>query len=68
MFALLSDYTIQNVLIGAALLGIVSGVLGSFAVLRRQSLLGDTLYVVGGCGAGEGRGTSRATGDALRGA
>lgn len=43
MFALLSDYTIQNVLIGAALLGIVSGVLGSFAVLRRQSLLGDTL-------------------------
>ena len=43
MFALLSDYTIQNVLIGAALLGVVSGVLGSFAVLRRQSLLGDTL-------------------------
>ena len=43
MLALLSDYTIQNVMIGAALLGIVSGVLGSFAVLRRQSLLGDTL-------------------------
>ena len=43
MFALLADYTIQNVMIGAALLGIVSGVLGSFAVLRRQSLLGDTL-------------------------
>jgi manganese/zinc/iron transport system permease protein len=43
MFALLADYTIQNVMIGAALLGIVSGVLGSFAVLRKQSLLGDTL-------------------------
>lgn len=43
MLALLFDYTIQNVMIGAALLGIVSGVLGSFAVLRRQSLLGDTL-------------------------
>jgi len=43
MLALLSDYTIQNVVIGAALLGIISGVLGCFAVLRRQSLLGDTL-------------------------
>lgn len=40
---LLSDYTIQNVVAGAALLGLVSGVLGSFAVLRRQSLLGDTM-------------------------
>lgn len=40
---LLSDYTIQNVVIGAALLGLISGVLGSFAVLRKQSLLGDTL-------------------------
>lgn len=37
------DYTLQNVIIGATLLGIISGVLGSFAVLRRQSLLGDTL-------------------------
>ncbi|WP_116654505.1 metal ABC transporter permease [Pelagibacterium sediminicola] len=43
MLTLLTDFTIQNVMIGAALLGIVSGVLGSFAVLRRQSLLGDTL-------------------------
>lgn len=40
---LLSDYTIQTVVLGACLLGIVSGVLGSFAVLRRQSLLGDAL-------------------------
>lgn len=40
---LLGDYTLQNVIAGATLLGIVSGVLGSFAVLRRQSLLGDTL-------------------------
>ncbi|NBC33763.1 MAG: metal ABC transporter permease [Alphaproteobacteria bacterium] len=39
----LGDYTIQNVLLGAILLGVVSGVLGSFAVLRQQSLLGDTL-------------------------
>ncbi len=43
LLTFLSDYTIQNVAIGAALLGISSGVLGSFAVLRQQSLLGDTL-------------------------
>ncbi|MHB0777044.1 metal ABC transporter permease [Halomonas sp. WWR20] len=40
---LLGDYTLQNVVIGAAMLGMISGVLGSFAVLRKQSLLGDTL-------------------------
>jgi len=39
----LSDYTIQNVLAGAVLLGISSGALGVFAVLRGQSLLGDVL-------------------------
>ena len=37
------DYTIRTVAIGTAVLGIVSGALGSFAVLRRQSLLGDAL-------------------------
>ncbi len=41
--ALLGDHTIQNVAAGAILLGILSGTLGSFAVLRRQSLIGDTL-------------------------
>jgi manganese/zinc/iron transport system permease protein len=40
---LLFDYTLRNVALGAALLGIVSGVLGSFAVLRGQGLLGDAL-------------------------
>jgi len=40
---LLGDYTVRTVAMGGALLGLVSGVLGSFAVLRRQSLLGDTL-------------------------
>ena len=39
----LSDYTLQNVALGAAILGVVSGVLGSFAVLRQQSLVGDAL-------------------------
>ncbi|ADY55800.1 ABC-3 protein [Syntrophobotulus glycolicus DSM 8271] len=38
---LLNDYTFQTVALGSALLGLISGVLGSFAVLRRQSLLGD---------------------------
>lgn len=38
-----SDYTFRTVMLGSALLGIVSGVLGCFAVLRRQGLLGDTL-------------------------
>ncbi|ADH62606.1 ABC-3 protein [Allomeiothermus silvanus DSM 9946] len=38
-----TDYTLRNVALGAALLGLVGGVLGSFATLRRQSLLGDVL-------------------------
>lgn len=38
---LLQDYTFQTVALGSALLGIISGVLGSFAVLKKQSLLGD---------------------------
>jgi manganese/zinc/iron transport system permease protein len=34
---------LRNVALGSALLGIVSGVLGTFALLRRQGLLGDAL-------------------------
>ncbi len=37
------DYTLMIVAIGAALLGSVSGALGTYAVLRRQSLLGDAI-------------------------
>ena len=37
------DYTLRNVVLGSATLGVVGGVLGCFATLRRQSLLGDTL-------------------------
>jgi manganese/zinc/iron transport system permease protein len=40
---LLFDYTIRNVALGAAVLGVVGGVLGSFAILRRQGLFGDAL-------------------------
>jgi manganese/zinc/iron transport system permease protein len=35
--------TLRNVLVGSALLGLVGGVLGCFAFLRKQSLLGDAL-------------------------
>lgn len=38
-----SDYTLRIVSLGSALLGIVSGVIGSFAVLRKQGLLGDAV-------------------------
>src|SRR5215204_6889392 len=37
------DYTLRTVALGAMVLGLVSGALGSFAVLRRQSLLGDAM-------------------------
>lgn len=43
LLAQLGDHTLQNVAGGAILLGALSGILGSFAVLRRQSLIGDTL-------------------------
>lgn len=37
------SYSARSVLIGASLLGVVGGVMGCFAFLRRQSLLGDAL-------------------------
>lgn len=40
---LLTDPTVRTVVLGAALLGLGSGALGVFALLRRQSLLGDTM-------------------------
>ncbi|MBD0338755.1 MAG: metal ABC transporter permease [Thermoleophilia bacterium] len=40
---LFTDYTLRTIALGAALIGIVSGSLGTYAVLRRQSLLGDTI-------------------------
>lgn len=38
-----SDYTLRTLLLGMSTLGAVSGVLGVFATLRRQSLLGDAI-------------------------
>jgi manganese/zinc/iron transport system permease protein len=37
------SYTLQVVILGGALLGLLSGVVGCFAVLRQQSLVGDAL-------------------------
>ncbi|BDD05164.1 metal ABC transporter permease [Aureibacter tunicatorum] len=43
-FSLLgSDYTLRTITIGTGLLGAICGMLGSFAVLRKQSLLGDAI-------------------------
>lgn len=37
------DATLQNVILGSVILGMTSGMVGAFAVLRRQSLIGDAL-------------------------
>ncbi len=38
-----TDYTLRIVSIGSMLLGIIAGILGSFAVVRKESLLGDAI-------------------------
>lgn len=40
---ILFDYTLRTVALGTAVLGLVSGCLGAFALLRRQSLIGDAI-------------------------
>ena len=40
---LVSDYTFRTVLIGAMGIGAISGTMGCFAYLRRQSLVGDVV-------------------------
>lgn len=43
VFGLRLTYTVRVVALGGAILGVISGVLGCFAVLRGESLLGDAL-------------------------
>ncbi|MFX3623432.1 MAG: iron chelate uptake ABC transporter family permease subunit [Ectobacillus sp.] len=43
VFTLFSDANTQWVVIGTLLLGLASGVLGSFALLKKQSLIGDAM-------------------------
>ncbi|MCG8541367.1 MAG: metal ABC transporter permease [Clostridia bacterium] len=38
-----NDYTLRVVALGSAILSIISGALGTYAVLRKQSLLGDAV-------------------------
>ena len=40
---LFTDYTLRTITLGTAVLGAICGMLGSFAVLRKQSLLGDAI-------------------------
>lgn len=40
---IMTDYTLRIVSLGSIFLGVISGVLGSFAVIRKQSLLGDAV-------------------------
>lgn len=40
---LLNDYTFKVVSIGCIILGVLSGVIGTFGVLKKESLLGDAV-------------------------
>lgn len=42
-FGINYDYTLRTVALGGGLLGAVTGFIGCFAVLRRESLVGDTI-------------------------
>lgn len=41
IYEIFMDYTFQIVVLGSVLLGMLSGALGSFVVLRKESLIGD---------------------------
>ncbi len=43
LYDFFSDYTLQIVALASMILGILSGAIGSFAVLRKESLLGDAI-------------------------
>ena len=43
VFGLRLTYTVRVVAMGGSILGVISGVLGCFAVLRQESLMGDAL-------------------------
>ncbi|MCY4537881.1 MAG: metal ABC transporter permease [Chloroflexi bacterium] len=43
LFGIRYTYTVRVVALGGSILGVISGALGCFAVLRRESLMGDAL-------------------------
>jgi manganese/zinc/iron transport system permease protein len=42
-YNLLTDYTVRNILTGSSLIGFLSGLVGTFSVLKKESLIGDTM-------------------------
>ena len=43
LYNLFNDYTFQTVALGTGFLGLFSGVIGTLATLKQESLLGDVL-------------------------
>lgn len=43
LLSIFQDYTLRTVLLSSGILGITSGILGTFTLLRKQSLLGDAV-------------------------
>src|SRR5262245_57648313 len=43
MLDLFTNHTLRTVALGTATLGVISGALGSYAVLRKQTLVGDAI-------------------------
>lgn len=43
VLSVFTDYTFQLVALGTGIIGLVSGVIGTYATLRKESLLGDAL-------------------------
>ncbi len=43
LYTFLNEHTFRTVILGCTLLGSISGIIGCFAVLRKQSLLGDAV-------------------------
>ncbi|NIP31763.1 MAG: iron chelate uptake ABC transporter family permease subunit [Candidatus Dadabacteria bacterium] len=43
LIEIFSDYTIRTIILGASILGVISGTISSYAVIRKQSLLGDVM-------------------------
>jgi manganese/zinc/iron transport system permease protein len=41
--SIFTDYTFRNVILGAAMIGLISGVIGSFVIMKKESMLGDAL-------------------------
>ncbi len=41
--SIFTDYTFRNVFLGSGLIGMISGIIGSFVIMKKESMLGDAL-------------------------